>query len=222
MMRENVTTTSSKSTSKSQLTTDVEGGAGNQEPSSGHYMLRHWRGDLPLGRSCWCNGLSAFLALPIFSAGVTATVHLWSKRPGNLRIAALMLTLFFALWLGLQVWSNVGMWRAAKHYFLRGGRRLWTRAARGLVVSITAFDLALLLIVANSPRREIAMIAWGRDPIGTIHVELSQDGTRVLVLGNLGAGSAAELARVLRSTGHARTVELTSNGGRMYEANCRG
>jgi hypothetical protein len=79
-------------------------------------------------------------------------------------------------------------------------------------------DIAIVGRILSSPRLDIAKVAWGRDPVGQIHVELSPDGERILVSGNLGTGSAAELARVLDSATSARLVELNSDGGRLYEA----
>jgi hypothetical protein len=108
-------------------------------PAGGNYLVRHWRGDLPLGISFWVNGFLLYFAVKLAAVGIFAAMASSGSS------AAIVIAVIGVLVLGLsfQVWSLVGIWRSADRHESRGGQAIWALLARAAVVIIC------LLIVAS-------------------------------------------------------------------------
>ena len=89
---------------------DPYGGLTEEEELSadGPYWLRHWRGQLPLARSYWVNGVLVNIATV---AGQAFILGLAQSR--QLRLVAWAFVIFVVLAVGLRIWSFVGIWRSA-------------------------------------------------------------------------------------------------------------
>jgi len=182
------------------------------EPRS-NYLLRHWRGQLPLPVSCWVNGSLLSLVLlalyPIMEAGM---------REMALRTAAWVNISVILFSMSMTIWSGVGIWRSADHHPQRGGSRGWAAAAR-VVVALSALSFAVTLVRNWAPQlKENAAIATGFDPLGTIDAKLTSDGAGLVLRGMFGTGSADEIRRLLGAAPGVRTLMLESAGGRLREA----
>jgi hypothetical protein len=89
------------------------------------YILRHWRGDLSLGASCWFSGFIVGVVIPAAAMAATALLVSYSRPLG--------LALFLGargLLIASQVWLAVGIWRAASRHVGRGGNSRWAQLAR--------------------------------------------------------------------------------------------
>jgi len=108
-----------------------------------NYIVRHWRGDLPLPLSYFVNGcVSSLLAI----SAVLAACLLIQPVNGSF-IVALSISLVWLLFSALATWQLIGIWRSAGKHKRRGGSGFWALAARVMV----AFGvLSSLGTVANS------------------------------------------------------------------------
>jgi hypothetical protein len=79
-------------------------------PRKRGYLSRHWRGELPLGRSYWVNGVVVAVGFRIVFTMLEAV----GKRSPRLWFGAAVA--LFILAIVQQVWWCVGQWRAAKVY----------------------------------------------------------------------------------------------------------
>lgn len=184
-----------------------------EEEARGHYFLRHWRGQLSLSRSYWVNGV---LVNIVTFAGQAFILGLAQSR--QLALVAWSFVIFIALALALRVWSFVGIWRSAGRHVARGGSAIWAFVAKAVVV------LAIISLVVAGPRlwsqvREMALIAWGADPIGApAIVRVSANGIEITLDGYITSGVDKKLRQSLDAAPNARTLILNSHGGRIMEA----
>jgi len=179
---------------------------------SSWYLVRHWRGALPLGHSFWVNGaLAAMYLLVCFGVfGVFA-----ERMP--LRTGARGTLALFAGVLLCGLWLGVGIWRSATRR-AGDGARVWPAIAKVSVVLAT-LGYGLLVAKLTWPQlKENALIAVGRDPLEPIGAKVTTNETVLLLHGTFGEGSADKVRRLLAATPTIRTIALASNGGRLREA----
>src|SRR5438874_2296082 len=86
-----------------ELTANQQRSLDGKRPLSNSYAARHWRGELSLARSYWCNLILLAFAIRFVCVILFAT-------------APLAAILFVAFWLIVIPWQLVGVWRAAKYY----------------------------------------------------------------------------------------------------------
>src|SRR5690606_15646276 len=156
----------------------------------GQYLLRHWRGELSLGVSYWVNG-SALGLLLLVVVNVSAAL----LANGSLTTSALLGMILILLGAAHSLWSMVGIWRSAARHVERGGRQGWASLAQ-LMVMLGMLSTATVLIVQGGPAlKEYALIITGNDPTGRVQLQLSRDGSVLLLSGGLGQGSAEAVRR---------------------------
>jgi ATP-dependent protease ClpP protease subunit len=181
--------------------------------ADGAYWLRHWRGQLPLARSYWVNGILVNLAT---FAGQAFIFGLGQTR--QLALVAWAFVIFVPIALALRVWSFVGIWRSAGRHVTRGGSAFWAFAARAMVV------IGAISFVATAPQlwsqvREMALIASGNDPVGApAAIKVSANGEEITLDGYITSGVSTKLSRALNTAPNARKLILNSHGGRILEA----
>lgn len=183
--------------------------------TEGNYLVRHWRGDLPLGQSYWVNGALVGVATAI---AIAVAANLFDEQSDSLRTVAFIGLGSIALSLLVWVWSVVGIWRSANRHAARGGTPFWAGAARIMVV-IGILTIAGRVATTIGPQaKELALIAVGEDPMGTVDVMVSKDKQSLVIQGALREGAAMKVKAVLDEHPAIRVVALNSNGGRMLEA----
>jgi hypothetical protein len=182
------------------------------------YLVRHWRGDLPLGRALWINGIMALSVPALLSILVSAPPMALREQPGAVRVLACVWFVAIALRLVLQLWWNIGIWHSANFHVQRGGQRLWVVLAKLFVLAAATLQIGGLVFIAGSPHIVVLQIMLGQDPHGHAKLQVSPDRQSLRISGEIGTGFAAELAQVLHDTAGVSTLQLSSNGGRMYEA----
>ena len=182
--------------------------------ADGNYLLRHWRGQLPLAQSYWLNSFLANFALTI----VGLTLKSMGATSIDLAYFAVAFLFYVLLVYAASIWSIVGVWRSAGRHPARGGSPAWGFIARGMTIFST---LALFAATPGlwAQSREFALIAVGRDPIGDpAKLTLVDGGKRMLLRGAITAGTAHRFEKAIANAGSLRTVELQSPGGRIAEA----
>jgi hypothetical protein len=95
-----------------------------------NYLLRHWRGEIPLVQSFWANGVTVWLCYWMIVAllGPHYSIYGVDDELGFLRRG---LTL---LYYPVSVWQLVGISRAATRYQREGGVAAWAGLAQGVVI----------------------------------------------------------------------------------------
>jgi GYF domain 2 len=181
-------------------------------PGKVGYIRRHWRGGFSLGYSYWVNGplvtILLTIVILILAEGVRAHTGSSSWLIG---LSACLFALPF-----VTVWQLVGIWRSASQHTGRGGRRGWAIVAKvavvfGVLRSIA--DLGQGLPVAA----EYLTMALG-DKYGPPSFRLVRNGTELEFKGGIGSGLHVEFEKHLQASPNLRVVHLTSQGGRISEA----
>lgn len=190
----------------------------NSPARSRNYFARHWRGEFSLGFAFWVNGALAMFGPRVISLILSALPSSWAQHPGAARVLAGIWLGNTLLWFGLQLWSNVGIWRSSTCHRLRGGRRVWAFAAKGVVMACATLGFGLLIYLPRSQLLDIGELAFGGDHHGRASIKVASDGSSVVIAGALGRGFAEDLKRVLGRASSVRTIRLSSPGGRLYEA----
>jgi len=194
---------------------DDELNAWDEKNRGRSYFRRHWAGHLPLTLSYWVNG--ALISVLIL-AGTEWIAHKIRGGWGSLQALAAVGLLYLVVSTLVWVWSSVGIWRSAYWHRRRGGSAGWGYAARVLVL-LSVLGVALRSGDAALQAAEFGRLARGEDSIGAIaDMRPSADGSEVVLRGNIAIGAADKFAAVLAAAPKARTLVLTSPGGRILEA----
>jgi hypothetical protein len=179
------------------------------------YLMRHWRGTLPLGLSYWVN---CCLVSGITSLVLGSFINRVPDMGASLRMLASLSIVSFFLMMTIWFWSIVGVWRSAGAHVSRGGSRVWAIAAR-VMIGIGALTMTAKLSTDTLPQlKEFGLIAIGQDPMGALSVRVSANGQSVIIRGMLREGSADQTEKILNAAAGARLVVLDSPGGRVLEA----
>jgi len=179
-----------------------------------HYLLLHWRGDLPLGHSYWINGALVTGAFAGF--GVLLASH--AENMFGLRIATGVLLLFYVTSLFVTVWQFTGIWHSSSKHVDKGGTKFWAVVAK-LMVVLAVIRCGLLLTYSMVPQGiEFANILRGDTGLPAYTITALADGTEVEFRGGIRAGSADALGAALAKWPKAKVLHINSIGGRVSEA----
>jgi hypothetical protein len=191
-------------------------GRSRDAASGGNYFMRHWRGQMSLGRSYWVNSFLLGNLAPV--AVMIALGSIEGDNETSLRVNAALSLASVALLGLLNLWSAVGVLRSAANHPERGGRLTWAVAAF-LMVAVSLISVFFQLTRKNSldGYADLAQIAMGHDTIPVLSVKVAPDGLSVLLSGPIGSGSTDQFKRVLDGAWQATTVRLDSPGGRVFE-----
>jgi len=115
-------------------------------PERSNYLVRHWRGELPLPVSYWVNGILGGVLVAILSGVVSA-----SDAAGGLKAAVAATILLYAIAFAVSIWQIVGTWRSASHHAERGGSSAWACIAK-LVLVLGTVNLVRLTAFTTVPQ----------------------------------------------------------------------
>jgi hypothetical protein len=191
-------------------------------PVIGHsnFIVRHWRGELPLWVSYWViNFLGNFcvVAIPILIAAVFAS------RSGYYPISIFAtLTVTWACTLVLTWWQLVGTWRSAVRYSStreqQGRRTLWGTLAQIAVIFGVLGSIGTIARQAVPQVIETWRVAFQNDPdIPDYSIRVMRDGTEAEIVGGLKYGLTDDFVKILGASRRVRVVHLSSIGGRLGE-----
>jgi hypothetical protein len=178
------------------------------------YFRRHWNGDLSLPISYWVN---CFLVASFLQVAVYPFLQRvdFTSSP-TLAGGAMVLT--WVLVVVLLIWQMVGTWRAAGYHRQRGGSRIWAGLAR-IAIVLGGLSSGSTVIAVGIPQSiEFAKIATGTDEYSTYTLTVSSDGHTLIIDGGIGFGLTDEVVSILEKNPGITTVELSSIGGRVFEA----
>ena len=143
------------------------------------YLVRHWRGELPLGVSYWGNGALVSLIAVFLLRSLTNT--------GAGRLAP---SLAWLLVVPLAIWQFVGIWRSAARANREGGPKVWTYAAQ-VVVFLASLVLGMNAVLgARTAVREIQALAARSDSGSAVREPLKVENAQ----GKLAANKADRAA----------------------------
>ncbi|RXN90994.1 hypothetical protein C7R54_07270 [Achromobacter aloeverae] len=180
----------------------------------GNYFLRHWRGQLPLWLTFWINGF-VFGLVFLFAHGYLA---LSLKGQASLQLLSLESVAALALALLGLAWWAVGLWRCADVRLAGGRARKRSVAVQVMLVCLAWVMLELATTAPLGPVKDLAMLAIGKDVLGgDLEVKASPDGKSVILVGFLHLGAADRVRQALDAAPQARTLVLSSPGGRLQE-----
>ncbi|HVY58694.1 MAG TPA: GYF domain-containing protein [Xanthobacteraceae bacterium] len=179
-----------------------------------NYLTRHWRGELSLPVAFWVNGFACNFVLSVAAAFFT----IYIETAGLSAALAASVVVFTVAQVAVWVWQIVGMWRSAARHRERGGRAFWAGLAQVVVVlgvlrSVAYFGQSLLPMTL-----EYARIALGDNELGETRFHLSPSGAELEISGALKLGTAEKFAQILDAAEQVKAVHLTSQGGRVGEA----
>jgi len=196
----------------------VTSDTGVPRPARRNFVVRFWRGELPLGISYWVFGLLLSL---LFTALLRAIATL--LRPDQLAPVGLFWSLgaILAAFALVRLWQAVGILRSAAHHAaacrLAGRSTFWARTAQ---VTIVLFALASVREFAGTAPllADLYQLAFLDDSdVDDYRVRLVSD-TEIEIVGGFRNGLAAEFEEAIRLSPSVRTVHLHSGGGRIAEA----
>ncbi len=181
-----------------------------------NYLARHWRGELSLPWSYWVNGVLGSIAATIIIVALSEGVMFKDEfRP------ALALIIILAIWMtamSLTVWQSVGVWRSATTYASRHGRSYWGGLAK-FMVCIAALRLVAAIGTTAVPQvTEFAKIFGGDKEFGGYRFQVLNGGQELDFTGGITFGAAKAFDEFADALTELKTVRLTSQGGRMAEA----
>ncbi|MDH5526783.1 MAG: hypothetical protein OEY97_05685 [Nitrospirota bacterium] len=183
--------------------------------TGGTYLIRHWRGELPLWQSFWVNLVAPLVAWRTLVGWLLGS----PERFSDLRLFSALGPALTLIGLLLCVWQGVGCWRAALRY-----RKLHReRPARAMWGELVRVQLAILVAVAMLWAPRFAIIT-GRSlhtalfpERGDWHVAREQPGV-ISVRGRFGYGLADAVRDALVKWPDTAILQLDSPGGLMWEA----
>jgi hypothetical protein len=175
------------------------------------YLLRHWRGQFPLGRSCGTNGALVMLAFAAWFE--LAGGYLVTHPPIRLLVFLPVLVLPFFVFLAVAAWSGVGIWRSAGRR-IDFARPFWGWIARAAVV----LGVAILILAAIMLVRAGGAILSARANATVAAYEVSLRGNTAVFHGEITSAAADELELLLKDKSVKRLALAGSSGGDLGQA----
>jgi hypothetical protein len=132
------------------------------------FIVRHWRGELSLARSCWINGalIGIVWLVLIYSASMASLAYVTNGAALLAGLRAAAVTQLVVL-----VWQMVGIGRSSVKHVRGDGRRVWTVLAWvGLAISVPIVALATYMHCDAIPARFLT----GRGDAKTVKGEYDQ------------------------------------------------
>lgn len=186
-----------------------------EEYSEDNYIVRHWKGHLPLAIAYWINGGILFA---VTGFAINLILMAAAEAADSLQALAALSVLGILILIVMRIWSFVGIWRSAGRHTARGGSQFWSVVAR-MMVGLGLLSSAVQAQNAYLQLQEFAQIAVGSDPIGArATFRLGEGGTDLIMEGLLTEGTAGDFEQALASAPQVRKIILNSEGGRIFEA----
>ncbi len=182
--------------------------------SMSSYLIRHWRGELPLAAAWWlnCLGLTGAVLLLELNAGRFGLAQTISTRSGF----SVYLGAGVALFLLLPAWQVIGTFRAADRHAAAVGTVLAARLTQVFTTLLTIL-LATRFLVFAGEMAAGARLAYSLGGPGYT-VTVTHDGRVLEISGGFLFGIADAARQALAANPAVRRVRLNSGGGSLTEA----
>ncbi len=177
------------------------------------FVVRHWRGELPLPVSYWINAFLGNIVVLLVAAAIIAAVTDYKPIPNLIAAAAIWFLVVL-----VATWQFVGVWRSANRHMAETKRFGWARVAKAVVV-LGALRVTAEILGHGVPQLiEQTKIVFGDPTVGPHHLRLLRDGTEMEFSGGITFGTVGEIKTLLDSSPQIRVIHLDSQGGRVGEA----
>jgi hypothetical protein len=183
-------------------------------PTSSNFIIRHWRGELSLGRSYWLVGCFANIGLILLGHAV-GKILAWADF--DPRTSSALFAAFLAFVCVFVVWQVVGIWRSAGRHIDLTGRRFWAIAARLVVILSTIRGGVDFTNIIWPMFSEFSKVAIGVDDTPAHELRLLRGATEVELSGGMPFGTASALKTLLDAAPTVKVIHLNSFGGRVSE-----
>ena len=196
---------------------DIQPSPTRPKETRASYVARHWRGELSLGVSYWINGTLVGIVVSVLTGVLAAQDITAAPRMLSFAYAVLALTL-----IPITIWQIVGIWRSAAPK--SEGNSFWGESSRwsGLARASAAIGAISLLVTTVNNRLPNAwanmQIAFEGDSTPHHVLHLLNDGKELEITGGIDFGTAADFRNVLEASANVQTIDLSSIGGRVAEA----
>jgi hypothetical protein len=177
------------------------------------FIRKHWLGEYSFPRSFWFHTilLSWFTPIAALTLLSSNTWHIAS------RVSSVMFVAILVMFYPLLLWGMGGTARAGKRYEEHGGRKAWAIAARLATMLLLMDSIYFFLDTRAIVTQHIHMAFTGKyGPPASISVV--NNGTRLLLTGELREGSAEALTLAMNRTPSVTTIVIDSKGGMLQEA----
>ncbi len=180
-----------------------------------NFIVKHWRGDYPLGFSYWVIG--SLLTIIVVAVATMLGSSRGFQELGPRGVGAAILA-FYVFVIPFALWQLVGIWRSADKHASRGGKAFWAGLAKAMVV------LGILRVAADFATQgfpvisESAKLFVGIDNTPPYQIRVLRDGTELELAGGMPFGTTDQVKKFLDAAPAIQVVHLNSQGGRMGEA----
>ncbi|WP_266170303.1 hypothetical protein [Dyella subtropica] len=169
-----------------------------------HYILAHWRGDLPLAQAYWLNGVLLGFVLTLVERVLIAWLQ--SARPTLTSVLVISLAWGVSR-LAVSIWQVVGILRSAA---LSGSR--WAIPVNILMV-LAIFGLISNTIGSVKAVRSLAHAAAEQRGMSDFSISVAPGGTAIVARGSIGVGYAQEVKDAFAQHPLIHRLVLDSRGG---------
>lgn len=188
-----------------------------------NFIVKNWRGELPLWKSYWIAGFAGSLVLGVLAAIVVAVISEISGADYDPLAIFATLVATWVLQLLFSIWQSVGVWRSAGRYIADrlavGKRAVWGRLARAGVLLGVAMILFAFARQGGPQLAATYAIAFRGDPsIPPFTIRVMRSNTEAEITGGFKYGLTDAFERVFETYPSIMTVHLDSIGGRIGEA----
>lgn len=179
-----------------------------------NFIKRHWNGEISLPIAYW--GIGTFLGFSIILL-TSLLIEVIEPLTPSITYSSWLVLLFYPfLWLVL-LWIYVGIWKSATNYIAAGSSKTWGYLSK-IAVVIALLQVCGTVISIHVPvMKKMSEFAFGTDPMGTVSVELLDDGKTLYIKGIFGNGSSKAIISSLDKNPSIKRLNLSSNGGRLKE-----
>jgi len=186
-----------------------------------NFVVRHWRGELPLWVSYWVIGIGATVAATVFISGVDEAV---TRAPLSLAASYMVaLALCWTVPIGVAVWQVVGTWRSATRNAAArraaGRRPVWATIAKAMLIISVVSTLSQAVRYGVPQFVEgYRIVALGDPDIPDFQIRVMRKNREAEYIGGIKSGAADQLRKVLDRHPGITVLHLNSVGGRFGEA----
>jgi hypothetical protein len=178
------------------------------------FLIRHWRGELPLAQALWLNGVA--LTTVILGFSHLSIFGRWQSMPDSYPDIAALSAFSIIFLIIIPTWQLRGIWKAADHHIDHVGTIL---AGRGAQTVATLLTLLAVIRVAGVVG-DVALMAPIALNTGIYrsNIVVQKNGREMVILGGFGFGLSGRMADMLAEHPAIRRVRLESWGGSFTEA----
>lgn len=177
-----------------------------------NYVLKHWRGELPLAISFWVNFFLVTVGLRCIE-WLCSSIFVFENPLYDARLYIIYSVFIIGI---ILPWQIVGLWRACILPKNWAGKSFWSRAVRVSVIVVT-FIVPVAFIAHWPVYKGEFQIGFMKDPRSEYIFAWKKEGTLLYLNGELGYGVSKDFEKMVKGNPKVRGVIFNSHGGYSYE-----